>query len=318
VKRAAVAMSLVLAVVLTALFRFDIAYLLLHRTLELSLSISISWGTLLAISMFSSVSAAVVLFFSWFRFAIGFRRSPGPASMPIVTETRDLAKRIEATSSTLFAQDTVQDFFDADIVARHLRNRSSLHALDVPEEFSDFQRMLYRRCCRIIAKLDVQSFKLLFSKTDWVHLKERDVIYKQGDLGDSGLFFIIEGTVDLYSQDRYLYSLEAGSYFGETELFDVESKRKITAKAGTALELIRLKRDDFLQVGNQEPRLLLSFVCTAISRNWILSDFVLREVLGIKLLSDPSWGYFASIGSVFLPIHEDSDGPKSEKFEVNH
>ena len=79
------------------------------------------------------------------------------------------------------------------------------------------------------------------------HFEPGDIIFHQGDLGDS-VYVIEKGECDVIKEDqgasRVLATLRAGDYFGEMALL-ADKTRNATIQARTAMEILLIPKRDF-------------------------------------------------------------------------
>ena len=89
-----------------------------------------------------------------------------------------------------------------------------------------------------------------------------DVIFQENDIGDSELFFLIKGNVQISSNSTNRYKrdiklnnviLKQGAVFGEMGFF-AGQKRSVTANSKDFTSIVCIKRDDFLNVLKQFPQ----------------------------------------------------------------
>ena len=129
---------------------------------------------------------------------------------------------------------------------------------------------------------DLESLSKRLEEHDYA---EGDVIFKQGDAGES-LFIVQEGAVGIsFGEGRtrvILASLFPGQYFGELSLFD-GSPRSATATATKRARLVRLDRDDLVDFVNKNPSAALRIIAEMGERlrqtNELMSRQVSRNVL---------------------------------------
>lgn len=93
------------------------------------------------------------------------------------------------------------------------------------------------------------------------HFEPGEVIFRQGDLGDS-LFIIMEGEADVLLEiegtERILTRLKAGDYFGELALLN-ERTRSATVRCATAMSVLRLRKSEFNTLAANLPALRRDF-----------------------------------------------------------
>ncbi len=88
-------------------------------------------------------------------------------------------------------------------------------------------------------------------------------IVREGDL-DDGMYVILSGTVRVTREDRFLARLGPREFFGEMALFD-GATRAATVMAESRVRVLRLERNDLLQVMDEHPGIAIA-ICQTLSR----------------------------------------------------
>ncbi|MGP0071873.1 MAG: cyclic nucleotide-binding domain-containing protein, partial [Bryobacteraceae bacterium] len=87
------------------------------------------------------------------------------------------------------------------------------------------------------------------------HFEAGDVVFQQGDLGDS-VYVIEAGECDVLQQSdgsqKLLATLKAGDYFGEMALLSDQS-RNATIRARTAMNVLIIPKEDFNKLRHSVP-----------------------------------------------------------------
>ncbi|HJT18795.1 MAG TPA: DUF1003 domain-containing protein [Thermoanaerobaculia bacterium] len=137
----------------------------------------------------------------------------------------------------------------------------------------------------LFESLTPDDLDALAKRIEDAEFSEGDVIFKQGDKGES-LFLIDDGAVEIsYGEGRgrvVLSTLFPGQYFGELSLFD-GAPRSATATAAKPSRLMRLDRDDLVDFVNKNPSAALRIIAEMSERlrqtNELMSRQVSRNVL---------------------------------------
>ena len=79
-----------------------------------------------------------------------------------------------------------------------------------------------------------------------IHLEKEDVIFKEGDSGNS-LFVIISGKVDIIKNNQNIASLEQGNCIGEMSLLDQEPRSADAVSSGEST-LLKIDQDGFFEL----------------------------------------------------------------------
>lgn len=111
----------------------------------------------------------------------------------------------------------------------------------------------------IFTRVPASVLEELIHKATLHHYREGEMIFQQGDEGDS-FYFIRYGFVKLSEtknggKEVVLAYLKGGHHFGEMSLFQDGGKRMATATAIHRTEVIRIARSDFLDIVKNHPRL---------------------------------------------------------------
>jgi CRP-like cAMP-binding protein len=116
----------------------------------------------------------------------------------------------------------------------------------------------------LLSGLDPDVLESLVSRLDLMHLEAGQVLFREGDVGDS-LFIISEGEVAVISEGpprKELSRLLPGSFFGEVALI-TETPRSATIAAVARTELLVIDRDVVRELVTESPdtlRVILRFI----------------------------------------------------------
>jgi CRP-like cAMP-binding protein len=90
-------------------------------------------------------------------------------------------------------------------------------------------------------------------KTDLAHFAAGDWIYRKGDPAQH-LFLMHKGNAAIYfnEEEGPIGTLEAGDHFGENALLNTNggARRSVSIRAISSVDVIRLRRDDFLRLAD--------------------------------------------------------------------
>jgi len=81
-----------------------------------------------------------------------------------------------------------------------------------------------------------------------------EVIIKEGDDAD-GMYFILDGEVEVRESDNLCITLKAGDFFGEIALLK-DGKRTATVVAKKRCEMLELTTYDFNKLMRSKPQIL--------------------------------------------------------------
>lgn len=190
---------------------------------------------------------------------------------------------------------------------------------------------------KLFNQLDALSFKKLIQSSTQKFYLANDLIFKEGDLGDT-LYIISAGSVRVFTRNIAgkkisLARLDTGSYFGEQALLGQFSKtRNASIEAITDVLLIRI-REKFLvellhidkelenrlkEIGNQQVINKLSSALDIYQhiqptlQKWMTSDNMVEVPPGdviFKTGESSDYVYFILSGSVKISADQDNNEP---------
>ena len=102
-------------------------------------------------------------------------------------------------------------------------------------------------------------------------------VFKMGDKGRF-MFIVIEGAVELKSEDSLLATARAGDIFGEMALIHPDSLRTADAVAKEDSDLIPIHRQRFLQIIKREPEVAIELLGLFASRLMAANEKVTMAV----------------------------------------
>ena len=111
----------------------------------------------------------------------------------------------------------------------------------------------------VFAGVPAELLQDLANKSSIHHYHKGDIVYHQGDEAED-LYLVRYGCVKVTEtgnegKERVLAYLKGGHYFGEHALMKEGERRTVTVTATTRTELIRIVREDFLNLIESFPRL---------------------------------------------------------------
>jgi hypothetical protein len=104
-------------------------------------------------------------------------------------------------------------------------------------------------------RLSTQQLVKLAEELQEVRYAAGDLIFKEDDEGD-GLYFVLEGEVELTLGDAALERIAPGAFFGELSTLD-GVPRSTSARACRDARLLRLSREDLLVLMEEAPSLAI-------------------------------------------------------------
>ena len=119
----------------------------------------------------------------------------------------------------------------------------------------DDERSERLRTVDLVSQLDSVALARLAGYMVPLAFAAGEVICRQGDPAD-GLYIVVRGTLGVFTTDdggeRRVNAIGPGHYLGELALL-VDQPRSATVRADTAGEILRLDREQFLQLLGQDP-----------------------------------------------------------------
>jgi CRP-like cAMP-binding protein len=107
--------------------------------------------------------------------------------------------------------------------------------------------------------LELNTMAALAGKRALISVKQGDIIFKHGELGDS-LYGVVSGEVQLNWGDHGVEMIGPGSSFGVGALVDSEHRRFGTAVAICDSELLEMNREEFLFAMQELPMFSLEMM----------------------------------------------------------
>jgi CRP-like cAMP-binding protein len=91
-----------------------------------------------------------------------------------------------------------------------------------------------------------------------VHVGADEVVIREGEQGDA-LYFVVDGSAAVTKGDRRLAELKSRGVFGELALLD-PGPRSATVAATSELTLLKIGRDDFVEILAARPEVPLGVI----------------------------------------------------------
>lgn len=154
---------------------------------------------------------------------------------------------------------------------------------------------------KFIHKLDPETFQDLYSKLEWIHLKENELFLRRGFAVEEAMYIIIEGKLGLFTspeteneehvspgfgldgeQMELVCSFIQGDSFGEFSLLiDEKVSHKFDHRALCTTTLVKISRELYDEFVASKPAVFLSFVKTTLASKWRNADYVLNSFFEI-------------------------------------
>jgi len=112
--------------------------------------------------------------------------------------------------------------------------------------------------------LPVEELDRLAEKLDVINLKDRDILFNEGDPGEH-LFVVVSGDLEILMaagtvDELLLNVLHAGEYLGEMSLIQPDGHRTASARARGDVDLLSMSHKQFMGLIQRHPELSFSMV----------------------------------------------------------
>jgi CRP-like cAMP-binding protein len=134
----------------------------------------------------------------------------------------------------------------------------------------------------VFSEIPTEQLSYLAAIAEEVSFPADDVIYKFDDPSDA-LYVVLEGRVRLYRESEEIAAAGVKEAFGTWALFD-ETHRVTSAAATEATRLLRIDREDFLDILSDHVQITESVLKSLVGNLRSLLDRVGRDV-GPKTMS---------------------------------
>jgi len=108
------------------------------------------------------------------------------------------------------------------------------------------EKVIFLQNIDVLAEVPTEALAALAAIAEEVSYASGENIYKENDSPDA-LYFVLDGQVRLHKGDQNIVMAENKQAFGTWALFD-ESPRLVTATVEDDCNLLRIDRDDFIDL----------------------------------------------------------------------
>ncbi len=108
------------------------------------------------------------------------------------------------------------------------------------------EKVIFLQNIDVLAEVPTEALAALAAIAEEVAYENGENIYKENDSPDA-LYFVLDGRVRLHKGDQNITTAENKQAFGTWALFD-ESPRLVTATVEDDCNLLRIDRDDFIDL----------------------------------------------------------------------
>eukprot|EP00937_MAST-01D_sp_MAST-1D-sp2_P000662 g662.t1 len=138
----------------------------------------------------------------------------------------------------------------------NLSREDFLHIVDFQPEYQANMALLQAAVHKLVIKalpqavalpveIERQVVEYVLSKTEVCRWDADDVVVREGDIDDSGMFFVRQGELAVKIGSRQVRVLGRGDFFGELALVSREGRRTATVSCVNDCKLLNLSRNDF-------------------------------------------------------------------------
>jgi len=111
---------------------------------------------------------------------------------------------------------------------------------------STIEKVLFLKNVDLFKTIPGEELSYIAQITDEITFGTNDVIFKEGDQGDS-MYLIVTGHVRIHSGEHVIAELGSEQCFGEMSILDAEP-RSASVTVLNDLTLLRLQREDFAEI----------------------------------------------------------------------
>ena len=129
---------------------------------------------------------------------------------------------------------------------------------------NNLEKALSLRAAPLFASLSADTLLPVAAMCGEVSLQRGEVLFEAGDIGDA-LYVLIDGGVDVVKGGEVIAKLGAGECVGEMAALDYEP-RSATVRAHETTHLIRLERNDLMDLLTDYPELVRSLASVLVDR----------------------------------------------------
>lgn len=129
---------------------------------------------------------------------------------------------------------------------------------------NNLEKALSLRSAALFAELSAETLLPVAAMCGEVTLERGEVLFEAGDIGDA-LYVLVDGKVEVVKGGEVIARLGAGECVGEMAALDYEP-RSATVRAGATTHLVRLERNDLMDLLTDYPELVRSLAAVLVER----------------------------------------------------
>ncbi len=120
------------------------------------------------------------------------------------------------------------------------------------------EKVLLLKGVDLFAAVPTEELSAIALIAEELRVDAGDIVLREGDHGDA-LFFVVAGTAKVHKAGRLVAELGERGVFGELALLD-PGPRSASVDALTDLTLLRIGRDDFVEILAARPQVPLGVI----------------------------------------------------------
>ena len=128
----------------------------------------------------------------------------------------------------------------------------------------NLEKALALRTAPLFSSLSAEALLPVAAMCDEISLDEGEVLFETGEAGDS-MFVIVSGQVEVVRGGSVIARLGEGECVGEMAALDWEP-RSATVRARVASQLVRLERNDLMDLLTDYPELVRNLARVLVER----------------------------------------------------
>ena len=129
---------------------------------------------------------------------------------------------------------------------------------------NNLEKALSLRAAPLFAQLSAETLLPVAAMCNVVSLERGEVLFESGDMGDA-MYVLVDGAVEVVKGGDVIARLGAGECVGEMAALDYEP-RSATVRASARTHLVRLERNDLMDLLTDYPELVRSLAAVLVER----------------------------------------------------
>ncbi|MCP4583603.1 MAG: cyclic nucleotide-binding domain-containing protein [candidate division Zixibacteria bacterium] len=126
------------------------------------------------------------------------------------------------------------------------------------------EKVIFLQDIDILSFTSTEDLARIAAVTDEIKLEPDQILFKESDISDA-LYIVIEGKVRLEKEEQLVMLASVKDAFGTWALFDSEP-RVVTATAAESSRLLRIDREDFIDLLADHVQITQSILKTMVTK----------------------------------------------------